>query len=80
MFPFLHLSDLHISSGKDSEVYGIKSYRKLEAVVESINGLGVNPSFVLITGDISHDGTTESYYHVKNLLKKIESRNIPVYF
>ena len=80
MFPFLHLSDLHISSRKDSEVYGIKPYRKLEAVVESICDIDTHPAFVLITGDISYDGTVESYHLVKNLLQKIESGNIPVYF
>ena len=80
MLSFLHLSDLHIPSKKESEVYGIKPYKKLESVVKSICDLNVHPSFVLITGDISHDGTLESYYLVKDLFYTIESLKIPVHY
>lgn len=80
MFQFLHLSDLHMPTKKDGKVAGIKSYRRLENVIKSISELDIQPRFILITGDVSNDGTLEGYKLAKELFQRKELENIPVHY
>jgi len=72
MFNFLHLSDTHIPDKKGDLWYGVDPCLKLEKLIELAKKLELNPSFTVITGDISHTGTIQSYRLAKKYITKIQ--------
>ena len=56
----LHLSDLHLCSSSDAIIYGVNPYENLMRAVRKIKKLS-NIELCVITGDISNDGSEESY-------------------
>lgn len=71
-FRFIHLSDLHFR--KQYEDWGLQSLlgklpdvlERLTACLEEEKKLGVD--FVLLTGDLAHDGTVEDYAALRDAL------------
>lgn len=57
----LHLSDLHLCSSPDAIVYGINPYDNLQKAIANIQAFKDTIDFGVITGDISNDGSKESY-------------------
>ena len=56
----LHLSDLHLCSSSDAIIFGVNPYENLMRAIRKINKLS-NIDLCVITGDISNDGSEESY-------------------
>ncbi len=57
----LHLSDLHICSSADAIIYGVNPYNNLQRAINKIRAIEEKIDMCVITGDISNDGTEESY-------------------
>lgn len=56
----LHLSDLHLCSSPDAIIYGVNPYENLMRAIRKIQNIsGID--LCVITGDISNDGSQESY-------------------
>lgn len=56
----LHLSDLHLCPSPDAIIYGVNPYDNLMRAIRMIQNLaGID--LCVITGDISNDGSKESY-------------------
>ena len=73
MIHFLHLSDIHIPDEQGELWDGVDQCRKLEKLIELAKKLGLHPSFTVITGDISHTGTRQSYNLAKQYIKHIQA-------
>jgi 3',5'-cyclic-AMP phosphodiesterase len=69
---FLHLSDLHLAPPSLS-VTGVDPMRQMQRVLARIEQLDVSPAFVVISGDLTDDGSTESYAVVKEVLQELGS-------
>ena len=69
----LHLSDIHIPDKQGDLWDGVDPCIKLEKLIELAKKLELNPSFTVITGDISHTGTIQSYNLAKKYINKIHS-------
>ena len=74
---FLHLSDLHLVA-PGQRVSGVDSRQKVRAVVERIRGLDVAPAFVLLSGDLSDDGSAASYEVLNEVLAELGGGETPV--
>lgn len=57
----LHLSDLHICSSADAIIHGVNPYENLQRAINKIKAIEQEIDLCVITGDISNDGTEESY-------------------
>ena len=57
----LHLSDLHLCSSTDAIIYGINPFDNLQKAIGNIRAFKDTIDFCVITGDISNDGSKESY-------------------
>lgn len=73
MVNFLHLSDIHIPDNQGDLWDGVDPCMKLEKLIELALKLELKPSFTVITGDISHTGTIQSYNLAKKYINKIHS-------
>lgn len=73
---FIQLSDIHIFS--EESKLALKHLANLEKVVDFIRlNLGkINACFIIVTGDISHDGGIVSYEKFFNVMKDI---SLPLY-
>jgi Icc protein len=74
---FLHLSDLHLVA-PGGLVAGVDSMRQLQDVLARIRELDVSPAFVVISGDLSDNGSAESYEVVNGVVKELGGAGVPV--
>ena len=76
---FLHLSDLHLVPPGEL-VGGVDPMRQMQGVLARIGKLDVSPAFVVVSGDLSNDGSAKSYEVVKGVLEELggEGKNTPV--
>jgi len=73
MADLLHLADIHIPDKQGDLWDGVDPCIKLEKLIELAKKLEFNPSFTVITGDIAHTGTIQSYNLAKRYIDKIQS-------
>ncbi len=74
---FLHLSDLHLVA-PGQRVSGIDSLRQVRQVLARIDRLAVAPAFVVVSGDLSDDGSAASYEVLKEVLAELGAGDTPV--
>ena len=74
---FLHLSDLHLA--RPGEVIaGVDPWRQARRILERIGHLAIAPAFAVVSGDLSDDGSPESYALVKTLAAELSGGEMPV--
>ena len=76
---FLQLSDLHLAP-PGRLLAGIDPMQQMRGVLARIEQLDVSPTFVVVSGDLTDDGSGESYEVVKGVLKQLrgEGNDAPV--
>ena len=70
------ITDTHIlaKNQDDGRYQAMRPSERLRSVVQSINSLETKPDLVIHTGDITDDGTIESYSYAKEILDQLETR------
>jgi Icc protein len=76
MFSFLHLSDIHMPTLETETRHSVSPYQRLEHLINSIDKLEYPPSFAIITGDLSRDGTIEGYKLIKRHTERLNEMGI----
>src|SRR5829696_1310111 len=74
---FLQLSDLHLAPA-GQHVVGIDPLRPLQQVLARITQLAVAPAFIVVSGDLTEDGSAEGYAVVKAVLSELGGGGTPV--
>ncbi len=74
---FIHISDTHIGTTRDYELYGCNCYSNALRIIETINGLPLLPEFVLHTGDVAAAPDEAAYQLAAEVFARL---NIPIYF
>src|SRR5215210_8140141 len=74
---FLHLSDLHLAP-PGQHVVGIDPRRQLRSVLARIERLEVAPAFIVVSGDLTEDGSAASYEVVNEVLSELGGGGTPV--
>lgn len=69
---FVHLTDIHISKPGKKPFFGLEMSDKLKAVWTEIGKFRTKPAFIVISGDLTHDGDVDDYRHLKDLLADAE--------
>lgn len=64
---FIHLTDLHLVP-PGQMLYGLDPNARLQAAIADINARHADADFVLITGDLTHDGEPDAYAALKAAL------------
>lgn len=70
MQKFIQITDCHLFATDEGKLLGMDTQASLEAVMDKIHSEQDNYDFYLCTGDLSQDGSIESYQYLKDLLDK----------
>jgi len=74
----IQLTDTHLFSNDEQELFGVKSNLKFKEVINKIIAEEINDTdMIFLTGDISQDETIESYQKIADHLSSL---NIPIYW
>ena len=71
LFGILHLSDFHLSDATEYETGTILG-KLINDAKNRIDQLGIDPVYVLITGDLTYSGKTEQFKYVNEFLSASE--------
>jgi 3',5'-cyclic-AMP phosphodiesterase len=74
---FLQLSDLHLVR-PGQILAGVDPMRQMRDVLTRIKQLDVTPVFIVISGDLSDDGSAESYEVFNEVLQELGAGGTPV--
>lgn len=77
---FAHLTDLHVNAPGNHPLFGMDMTRKVREVFAQLARLKRKPSFVVVSGDLTQDGQTDDYRHLRRLLDEEGGKlGVPVY-
>lgn len=71
---FIQISDIHLFSDKESSLTGVNTHESFTAVIELLKNEKID--FIILSGDLSQDGSEGSYLRIAELLKDF---NVPIY-
>lgn len=71
------VTDLHLFAKSGQCLLGMPTLRSLQALIEQLRQLDPQPDLLLLTGDLSQDGTIASYDRLQSLLSPLQ---IPTYW
>ena len=66
----LHITDCHLNEDRSRDLLGMNTFDSLMAVLEEIRSEGITPDCILVTGDISQDGSVAAYATIKDALSE----------
>lgn len=66
------VTDTHLFAGVDQQLLGLPTNASFQAVLEQLSQLQPRPDILLLTGDLSHDESAESYQRLQDLLSPLE--------
>jgi Icc protein len=72
----LQVTDPHILSDFGKEIYGSDTFESLRSVLQAAITLNEPPDIMVVTGDLSEDGSETSYQRLRELLLET---NLPTY-
>ena len=70
------VTDMHLFANQNQELLGMPTTESFQAVIERLKDLRCELDLLLLTGDLSGDGTLASYESLQNLLLPLQ---IPAY-
>lgn len=75
----LQISDMHIFNDSHGELLGVNTQKSFEAIIDliEIEERDEQTDLILLTGDLSQDGSANSY---KRIASHLKSFNVPIYF
>lgn len=65
------ITDIHLFADENKELLGLQTTQSFQAVIQGLQMLEPQLDLILLTGDLSQDGTPESYERIQNLLSPL---------
>lgn len=75
-FRIVQISDIHLFGDKNNALLGVNTLESFEALFNLLKADNLNPNMILLSGDLSQDGSKESYIRIADI---VNSLNIPIY-
>ena len=67
----VQVTDTHLFEDKRERLKGVPTYQSLQAVLSDTANRFPHADAYLLTGDLSQDGSSESYLHLKGLIENL---------
>jgi 3',5'-cyclic-AMP phosphodiesterase len=74
---FIQISDTHLFEDAASKLWGVAPDQALDGAIDALGQLEGTPSFVLVSGDCSADGSEASYLRLAGKLQRLGA---PAYY
>jgi Icc protein len=74
---FIQISDTHLFEDAAAKLWDVAPDQALDAAIDALAQLEGKPSFVVVTGDCSADGTEASYLRLAGKLQRLGA---PIYY
>ena len=74
---FVQLTDFHLFTDPDRHLLGVKTEASFATVLAAVAALDPRPEFLLLTGDLTQDGSAAGYARLKHYLGQV---GIPSYW
>jgi len=71
------ITDTHLFNAPDQELLGVPTQDSLQTVLHEVKMLASQPDLLLLTGDLSQDGSVGSYQRLQDLVSPL---GIPTYW
>ncbi|MCY7393417.1 MAG: 3',5'-cyclic-AMP phosphodiesterase [Leptolyngbyaceae cyanobacterium CAN_BIN12] len=71
------ITDTHLFADDQTKLLGLQTFASFQAVIEQLKSLERRPDLLLLTGDLSQDGTAKSYEVLQEMLSPLA---IPAYW
>lgn len=72
----IQISDMHLLADTQAELLGVKTQASFEAVLDLLQREGGNIDLIILSGDISQDGSDAAYRRLTDMIKVFR---VPVY-
>jgi Icc protein len=77
---FAHLTDTHLNAPENSSLFSLDMTAKFRQAIASLQQLEVAPAFVVISGDLAHEGIESDYRYIRKLIDEESAKmGIPFY-
>jgi 3',5'-cyclic AMP phosphodiesterase CpdA len=76
---FFHFTDLHIRTYANDDLASYNTYNRMMLCIEAARQSEIKPAFSLLTGDLSDDGSPESYQRLREIVRQLEALGGPVF-
>lgn len=77
---FAHLTDTHVNVPGKNPLFELDATKKLREMFMELGKLSQKPAFVVISGDLTHDGDVDDYRHLRAVLDEEKAKlGVPVY-
>lgn len=73
----IQLSDLHLDENPKFELLGVNTKNSLQAVIDALKQKEKIADVILLTGDLSQNGSAKSYQYIADMLSVLKA---PVYY
>lgn len=73
----LQLSDTHFLENADNKLFNLNTHQTFVSVIDKIKQSSIKPDYILLTGDLSHDGSQASYQRLANFIDALKT---PVFY
>ncbi|MDX2241758.1 MAG: 3',5'-cyclic-AMP phosphodiesterase [Leptolyngbyaceae cyanobacterium bins.302] len=71
------ITDTHLFATPEKCLLGLQTQESLQVVLQQIKALADRPDLLLLTGDLSQDGSAQSYATLQQMIRPL---NIPAYW
>ncbi len=72
----VQISDIHLNANKEKNLLGVKTQESFQATIDHIKDNIKSIDFIIVTGDLSQDGSEEAYRRIVTMLDPFD---VPVY-
>lgn len=73
----VQISDLHLLADKKGSLLGVNTQDSFKAVLDLLEQESDKMDAIILSGDLSQDGSAPAYIHIANLIKSLA---VPVYY
>lgn len=67
------VTDIHMFADEKQKLLGLSTIQSFQAVIERLQRLQPQPDLLLLTGDLSQDGTPKSYEYVQDVVSRLST-------
>jgi len=65
----VQISDIHLFANKKDTLLAVNTFENFMAVLTLLENQQINPDLIVLSGDLSHDGSEQSYQHLLAAMK-----------